>query len=200
MDFPTETPSQRYVAASGIHSPQTNLLRKTLPFVPGGNFAVRRENALAIGGWDEDFLSGDDVEFSYRLLRAYHATIRFVPGAVLLHRNRRTDEELRIQAWNYGQGAAHIYLRFPEAVQWDLSKSKKLAWTIVNRTIAPELLRAGNFLRLTSATQAEFAYYHRFWTWWFWRGFFNMYNLHEYKPAPSPHSFTLAFYPKNHLD
>jgi glycosyltransferase involved in cell wall biosynthesis len=200
VDFPTETPSQRYVAASGIHSPQTNLLRETLPFVPGGNFAVRREAAVAIGGWDEDFLSADDVEFSYRLLRAYPATMRFVPSAVLLHRNRRTDEELRVQAWNYGEGAAHIYLRFPEAVHWDLPKSMKLVWTIATRTIMPELLRAGNLLRITSAAQADFAFYHRFWTWWFWQGFFSMFGSHEYRQAPPSHSTTPAFYPKRHPD
>ncbi len=194
LDFRAETPSQRYVAASGIHSPQTNVLRQIIPFVPGGNFAVRREAAVGISGWDEQFLSGDDVEFSYRLLKAYPTKIRFVPTAVLLHRNRRTDGELRAQAWNYGQGAAHVYLRFPEAAQWDLPKSMKLIWTIATRTIMPELMRTGNLLGIVSSERVHFSYYHRFWTWWFWRGFFSMYESHKYKPASQ--SSILSFYPK----
>ena len=60
------------------------------PYAIGANLAVRREDALAVGGWDEDYVAGgDDVDFSWRLQLAGHR-IGFAPDAVV-HYRYRTD-------------------------------------------------------------------------------------------------------------
>lgn len=60
------------------------------PYAIGANLAVRRDDALAIGGWDEDYLAGgDDVDFSWRLQLAGQR-IGFAPDA-LVHYRYRTD-------------------------------------------------------------------------------------------------------------
>jgi GT2 family glycosyltransferase len=60
---------------------------------PGGNMAVRRELALAAGGFDEALGSGsavyEDTEFAERL-RHRGAAVRYVPEAAVEHRAVRT--------------------------------------------------------------------------------------------------------------
>lgn len=53
----------------------------------GGNFSVRREVALALGGFDENFVGAAyrfEAEFASRYVRA-HGPIRYEPGAIIQH-------------------------------------------------------------------------------------------------------------------
>jgi glycosyltransferase involved in cell wall biosynthesis len=61
---------------------------------------VRRDVALALGGWDErlgpgvpDFPAADDMDFNFRLLRAGHAAL-VTPGPRAVHDQWRTAAEL----------------------------------------------------------------------------------------------------------
>jgi GT2 family glycosyltransferase len=63
-------------------------------------FAVRREAALRLGGWDEQlgpgvraFPASDDVDFNFRFLRA-GGTAHLTPKARATHEQWRSDEEL----------------------------------------------------------------------------------------------------------
>jgi glycosyltransferase involved in cell wall biosynthesis len=181
LSFAPETPAQRYIANSGLYAAQNTISRKAFPFAPSLNMAVRRNAALAIEGWSEELMTGEDVDFSYRLLRKFPSEIVYASNAVLLHRDRKTDEELQTLAWTYGEGAAHIYLRYPEVLQWSLSNSIRLASRIVLRKAMPTIMRIGNLMGLTPYEKVEFAYYDRLWTRWFWRGFFSMYRNKEYR-------------------
>src|SRR5207244_5260834 len=117
------TPAERYVAASGLIDAERAVHREPFPFAPSMNMAVRRDAALAVGGWAADMPTGEDVDFSFRVLRHHGNGISYRPGAVLFHRNRPTAERLRRQAWTYGEGAADLYLRYPEVVRWDVAKT-----------------------------------------------------------------------------
>jgi GT2 family glycosyltransferase len=137
--------------------------------------AVRRDPALAIGGFAEDMLTGEDVDFCYRLQRRFSCAIVYEPRALLFHRNHRTDTGLRRQAWTYGEGAAHVYLRYPETLRWDIRKSWRLAAVLAQRSVWPLGLRIKKWVGAATREQLEFAQYHRLWAWCYWAGFFGMY-------------------------
>jgi glycosyltransferase involved in cell wall biosynthesis len=82
-----------------------------LPHAPGGNCAVWRDVALAVG-WDESFRFGSsDIEFSWRLqLGGYRAAA--AEGAVVSLRFRQTLLEMTLQAFRYGVSDAQLYRRF----------------------------------------------------------------------------------------
>jgi len=73
------------------------------------NMTVRREMALACGGFDGRLGpgaaggSGDDTEFWYHVL-LNGGEVRYEPLAVVRHRHRRTMRELKRQAYGYGIG------------------------------------------------------------------------------------------------
>lgn len=181
--FQPETAEERYCAAAGLNYSQRAIERRPFPFAPSLNMAVRRGAALAIGGWAEDMPTAEDVDFSLRLLRAYPGEIAYARDAVLFHKNRNDRSALLRQAWTYGQGAADMYLRYPDIARWDFRKSCTLAAILGIRGVAPSFLRAARVLRLATPEQVEFATYHRFWTFWYWRGFFSMLR-HRVRLAP----------------
>ena len=185
LSFRPQTPAERYIAASGLYEPENNVHREPFPFVVSMNMAVRRAAALAIGGWAEEMLAGEDADFCFRLQRRFGCRLIYQPEAVLFHRNRQSDTGLRRQAWQYGQGVAHMYARHPDAVQWDLHKSLHLARTIAERSAKPALLRFGQRVGLASDEAVDFAQHHRDWTWWFWRGFFSYRRHGTYRQPPA---------------
>ena len=172
LAFLPKTPAERYVAASGLYDPENHIRREIFPFVPSLNLAVLREVAMAVNGWSEELRTAEDVDFCHRLLRKFpERRMVYQPSAVLFHRNRQTDDEMKEQARTYGQGAAEIYRRYPDVTRWDLAKSIHLVRIMAARLLAPLFLRA----RFASAEEVEFAKYRKFWTYWFWRGFFSVY-------------------------
>jgi glycosyltransferase involved in cell wall biosynthesis len=177
--YPQDTPARRYVAAAGLYDTERAISREPFPFVPSLNMAVRRSAAEAVGGWAVDMMTSEDVDFSHRVLQAFPSRIAYQPGAVLLHNTRATAEELRRQAWTYGEGVAHLYLRYPDVLRWDLSKTLVLAGRLGARAAMPMVLAVGRLARRASPQDVEFARCHRLWTWWFWRGFFSMYRHGE---------------------
>jgi len=66
--FRPTTAVERYIAATGLYEADRAISRVPFPFVPSLNMAVRRNAALAIGGWAEDLMTAEDVDFSHRLL------------------------------------------------------------------------------------------------------------------------------------
>lgn len=179
LGYPPRTAAERFMTAHGIWEPENNIFRPVFPFVPSLNLAVRRDAALAVGGWDEDMLTGEDVDFSHRILKQFPTTIAYRPKAILFHQHRQTDDELRTQAWTYGEGGAQMYRRYPDAVSWDLAKTLHVGKLLVTRGAAPLVYSAGRLFGLSSAKRVELARYHRLWTWWWWRGFFSMYRSGE---------------------
>jgi glycosyltransferase involved in cell wall biosynthesis len=179
LGYPPKTAAERFMATYGIWEPENNIFRPTFPFVPSLNLAVRRDAALKIGGWDEDMFTGEDVDFSYRILEQFAGAIAYREHAILFHQHRQTADELRKQAWTYGEGGAQMYLKYPETVNWDFSKTMHVCGLLTRRGMAPLVYRLGSLLGVRSAKRVELARYHRLWSWWWWRGFLSMYRNGE---------------------
>lgn len=84
------------------------------PFGPTANLGIRRELFEAIGGFDDSFLVGQDVEFC---LRAWLAGVhlQFVEAAVVHYRYRPTMAALWKRSRQYGAVAPAVCRRLAEA-------------------------------------------------------------------------------------
>jgi glycosyltransferase involved in cell wall biosynthesis len=171
VSYPPETAAERYIAASGLIETERAVRRAQFPFAPSMNMAVRREAAIAVGGWAEELATGEDVDFSHRVCRHFDCPITYAAGAVVLHRNRASDAALRHQAWTYGEGAAALYRRYPDEIRWTPRIVTTLAGQLVARAVRPLVLGAARHVNHASDDEVEFARYHRMWTWMYWRGF-----------------------------
>ncbi|HTT54255.1 MAG TPA: glycosyltransferase [Streptosporangiaceae bacterium] len=79
------------------------------------NLAFRRAVFDAVGGFDERFAYGSDVDFSWRLVdRGYR--IRNVPGAVIRHDWGGWRRQLR-RSYVYGQARARLYRKHPSRLR-----------------------------------------------------------------------------------
>lgn len=67
-----------------------------------GNASMRREHALAAGGFDEGFRRGEDVEFAYRLA-GRGLRFHFVPAAAVLHEADHTFRDWLRISYKYGR-------------------------------------------------------------------------------------------------
>ncbi|MCG7634830.1 glycosyltransferase [Gordonia McavH-238-E] len=75
----------------------------------GANFAIRRDIALSLGGFDEALgagtrtRGGEDIDMFFRILTAGHALAN-EPDSIIWHRHRSTDDALLEQSRGYGVG------------------------------------------------------------------------------------------------
>ncbi len=75
----------------------------------GANFAIRRDIAVALGGFDEALgagtrtRGGEDIDMFFRILTAGHALAN-EPDSIIWHRHRSTDDALLEQSRGYGIG------------------------------------------------------------------------------------------------
>jgi glycosyltransferase involved in cell wall biosynthesis len=171
VSYPPQTAAERYIAASGLIESERAVTRPHLPFAPSMNMAVRRDAALGIGGWSEDLATGEDVDFSFRLCRDAGCAIAYAPAAIVLHRNRSTDDGLRRQARTYGEGAAALYRKYPDEIGFTSRILATLAGQLALRGVRPAWLRVARLRGGSSEEELEFARYHRTWTWSYWGGF-----------------------------
>jgi len=180
VSFPPESGAQRYMASSGRIDSQEYINRPLFPFTPSRNMAVRRSVALEIG-WTSECITGEDVDFCHRVLARYPGPIAYRERAVLMHRNRATDEGLRRQAWSYGEGTAHLYQRYPEEVDWSWANTLEVRGKLIRRALAAGALSLGATLGACSRERGELARYHALWGRSFWHGFYSYRRTGEYR-------------------
>ncbi|MFN2460769.1 MAG: lasso peptide biosynthesis B2 protein [Candidatus Velthaea sp.] len=191
--FAPRTAAERYIAAAGLYETDRAVSRPPFPFAPSLNMAVRRSAALAVGGWSQDLMTAEDVDFSQRILARFPGPIAYAADAVLFHRVRSTPAALAKLAFTYGEGIAHMYRRYPDKAAWDTAKSLNVAGKVAVRTIRPAVLAAGHRFGGVSAERLEFARYHALWTRNFFRGFAHAYYgraAAHFAPKWSPAGFT----------
>jgi GT2 family glycosyltransferase len=85
------------------HAGETTYLRES----PTLNFAFLRAAFDAVGGFDETFQYGSDVDFSWRLGDAGHR-IRCVPDAIIQH-DYGTPRRQRRRSYMYGKARVRLY-------------------------------------------------------------------------------------------
>jgi len=72
-------------------------------YIAGGNCGIFKAIFNEIGGFDEQFISGGDIDLSMRLKKRGYE-IKYVPEAVVYHRHRTTLNSLFGQYRKYGMG------------------------------------------------------------------------------------------------
>ncbi|HWE55683.1 MAG TPA: glycosyltransferase [Acidimicrobiales bacterium] len=95
-------------------SPTANGLPVGLDFLPhvvGANFAIWKDVYDRVGGCDEGFRAGDDVDLSWRV-QLTGGTIAYAADAVVHYRLRHGLRNLERQMFAYGIGAALLYRKF----------------------------------------------------------------------------------------
>ena len=117
LGYRPSTPAECYYAQYFLDREEENATLRSCPFAAAGNMAVRRDATVAVGGWDEAFRVGQDVDLSYRLRRRFPAPIRYQAGALVFVRTSRTVAELGSRAFKYGQGRAQLWLQYREAAR-----------------------------------------------------------------------------------
>lgn len=177
--YPPQTAAERYVARSGLYDTPRAISRTPFPFAPSLNMAVRRNAALTIGGWAEDLMTGEDVDFSHRIIRAFRTEIVYAPDALLYHRTRSDRSALVHQARTYGEGAGYLFRRYPDELAWDGAKTRSLGSQMFRRLVARISTRVEHTLGRAGVSDVEFADYHWFWTSNYWLGFFRAYRMKE---------------------
>lgn len=83
--------------------------RTYLTEAPTINLAIRRSTLEQLGGFDESFRYGSDVDFTWRAIDAGHC-IRYVPEAYVTHDWGDMREEVR-RSRAYGRARAHLYMK-----------------------------------------------------------------------------------------
>jgi GT2 family glycosyltransferase len=82
-----------------------------LPYALGANLGVWRTAFERVGGFDESWAVGEDVELSWRLLLAGER-IGYVPGAVVAKRDASTVGAVLRQHYRYGAADPLLYRAF----------------------------------------------------------------------------------------
>lgn len=179
------TPAERYYARCFLDRDEENTRAEGFPFAASGNMAVRRDAALAVGGWDETFRVAQDVDLSFRLLRRFGTPIRYQPGALVFVRTSRTLAELRRRAFKYGQGRAKLWLQYREAAAWGPRRTARIAGGLVLAAVWPYLLSTARWTGRATAEDVHEAVCHRAWNWGLWRGFASMIRHREWRQLGS---------------
>jgi glycosyltransferase involved in cell wall biosynthesis len=82
-----------------------------LPYLISCNIGVSREAFDAVGGFDEEFAVGQDIDFSWRVqLKGYEPAD--APGAVVHYRFRETVRASVRQVFNAAVAHVHLYAKF----------------------------------------------------------------------------------------
>jgi GT2 family glycosyltransferase len=128
----------------GLPAPTQAAATRQLGFLPaalGANLAVRRAAFEAVGGFDEELATGEDIDLSWRLQLA---GFRFTsaPAAVVAKRERTQFGQVFRQARTYGRCGPVLFRRYRSAgARRDLAGALRAwAWLVV---ALPTLVRPG---------------------------------------------------------
>lgn len=82
-----------------------------LPYVAGANAGFITEKAMQVGGFDEAFRSGNDVDICYRL-GLQGCIINILPNAIVLHEDRGSVREYYCRFREYGIYQVLLYAKY----------------------------------------------------------------------------------------
>jgi cellulose synthase/poly-beta-1,6-N-acetylglucosamine synthase-like glycosyltransferase len=121
---------------SMFHKQLASQKKEPHPFLPTLNLAVQREVIDAVGGMDESFKRGQDVDWTARMTQAGYQLL-FEPTAVVEHYPERNDFAT---LWRYSRKSGYymiqVRFKYPEVFEMpDILKSA-FAWQIFSPVIA----------------------------------------------------------------
>lgn len=85
---------------------------EAVAYLPTCNLVVRRDALLAAGGFRADMRVGEDVDFTWRVLRT-GAAARYVPAGRVIHHHRTRPGALLRRRADYGSSEADLQRRHP---------------------------------------------------------------------------------------
>lgn len=110
--------------------PARVLAGSRVSYVPAATLAVRADVLRDLVGFAPTLRVGEDVDFVWRAIDAGWG-VRYEPGSVVRHRNRRSWSALYRQRRAYGSSAAELDRRHPGAVApVDLDVKTAAAWVL----------------------------------------------------------------------
>lgn len=83
----------------------------SLPYITGANSGYRTASVTAVGGYDEQFTSADDVDLSYRLQLA-GGSLKVIPQAEIAHEDRFSLSEHFRRFEFYGTDQALLFKKY----------------------------------------------------------------------------------------
>jgi len=169
--FPPRTAAQRFAASYGLNDATRMISMPQMPFANTRNMAIRRDAAQAVGGFPEDLIAGEDVEFSHIVRQRFGCPIIYRPNALVLHQDREDDQALIDQATSYGRSMATIYARHPDLLKWGRGQRAHRFRTSLSRHAKARLRTLGRRVGYGTDAETEFAQYLSLWTRHFWNGF-----------------------------
>ena len=169
--YPPKTAAQRFAAQYGLNDATRAVTASPMPFANTRNMCVRRDAAVAVGGWPEELPEGEDIEFSFRIRERFGVRIEYRPSAVAFHEDRADDEALRTQAFGYGRGMAALYARHPDLLPWGPLQRLRRIRTSARRQIGAVAGTIAQRMGRADPESVEFASYLARWDRWFWQGF-----------------------------
>jgi len=140
--------------ATSFHRGAAEPVYGFLRFAPTGNIGIRADLFHALGGFSEEYRTGEDAEFSWRLQLTGH-DFSFVPDALLFVRLPSSEWNRARTAFRDAIGVTHLYRDFRDAGMPRSSTSRALhEWLAIGRQ-APSRLASSDDSRLD---------------WWDWAG------------------------------
>jgi mycofactocin system glycosyltransferase len=101
-----------------------------IAYVPAAALVVRTDAARAIAGFDESLVTGEDVDFVWRLHEAGWR-LRYEPAAIVHHRHRVEPGPWLGRRVAYGESAAPLHRRHPGSVPpLAISRWSLAAWLL----------------------------------------------------------------------
>jgi cellulose synthase/poly-beta-1,6-N-acetylglucosamine synthase-like glycosyltransferase len=116
------SPALEFQERTNYMSPMPALRRDRVPFLPyadGANASFRREVFDAIGGFEESFFKGADVEICYRMFMLTDYKIVFNHRAVVREPGEPDLRALLKQRYRIGLGAHLMQLKYPGLYRHD---------------------------------------------------------------------------------
>ncbi len=104
--------------------------RTRVAYVPTTTLVARVDAVREVGAFDERLAFGEDVDLVWRLVEAGH-TVRYEPAATVTHPVRPDLSSWMRQRFDYGNSAAPLSARHPEALApVSVSAWSAAAWTL----------------------------------------------------------------------
>jgi glycosyltransferase involved in cell wall biosynthesis len=138
---PPTTLLERYAERRGDITQEPALNDPYLPWVLTANCCYRKEVLDALGGFDVELRSGEDVDFAWRMQLRLGRRLAYAPDAVVEHRHRTDLRALGRQWVRYGWGAVQLQARHPQTValvprrqspwRWGAARSVRLGWAVM---------------------------------------------------------------------
>lgn len=132
-----------HLARIGYFSQSTTLTHPFLPFAQTGNAAYRREVLDAIGVFDEELLSGQDADLSWRMQLETGKKVALAEKAIVYHPYPATYRSFYKQKMRHAFGSVALYTKYRHLIQvkskketyWEYRALVRSVWRTVLKSI-----------------------------------------------------------------